>query len=246
VALEEAEAYSRRMLETARRMGARRAQALATCLLGESLLLRGRWDDAERCLTESLELHRDVGSLMGEGVCAERLGELAVFRGEGDRAVAHLQRGLETAEEHPMAPHLTSRIYATLALNGLEHDDPEAALEAIEDAHQAISRHGPCASCDALLLPVAAETFTLLGDRERARQQAAAAEDLRGWGSEAWLVIADVTQAFADGLDPQERAVRLLAAADRYERIDQPFPAARCRLQAGVHLASQGDFDQGP
>src|SRR5262249_37767840 len=51
------EDYARETLEIAERTEAVRAQAFAWCLLGESLLLHGHWDEAAGCLGRSCELH---------------------------------------------------------------------------------------------------------------------------------------------------------------------------------------------
>ena len=49
----------------ASRRRARRAEAFGWCLLGESLLLGGRWDEAAACLHQSGEIHAELGNSSG-------------------------------------------------------------------------------------------------------------------------------------------------------------------------------------
>lgn len=243
MALEAVDDYARRTLDLASRRGARRAEGLAACLLGESLLLRGRWDEAEEHLRRAVEIYGSLGASAGESLASQRLAELAVYRGDADSADAHLQRGLELAVEGPLPEHLLSRLYATMALNALEMDDPQAACEAIEAAARAAAQFGACPPCEALLQPVAAEAYAAIGDLERARHYAAAAEQIGTWGSDAWRAMAAVAQAaVADG--KAEAAHHLAAAAETYIRIDQPFPAARCHLQAGLLELEEEQMEQ--
>jgi len=214
-------------------MGARRAEGLAATLLGESLLLRGRWDEAEEHLRRAVELHQSLGASTGEALASQRLAELAVYRGDADSAGRHLERGLALAVEGPLPEHLLSRLYATMALNALEMDDPEAACEALEAAARAAAQYGACPPCEALLHPVAAEAYAAVGDLDRAQSHAAAAEQAGTWGSDAWLAMAAVARA-AVAPSRGEAAQQLADAAATFARIGQPFQSARCHLQAGL------------
>jgi len=245
VALETVDAYARRTLELAGRTGARRAEALACCLLGESLLLRGQWEDAQVYLERCHDLHHALGATTGEALASQRLGELAVYRGDHAAARAHLDRALDLAIDGPLAVHLMSRIYATATLDALERDDPASARQAIEAAADARARYGACPPCDALLHPVAAEAYAALGDVRRAKEHAEAAEETRSWGSDAWNAMADVAGACASGGEDGEAAELFATAAERFERIGQPYQAARCTLQAGLALVEGGDIRSG-
>jgi tetratricopeptide (TPR) repeat protein len=233
VALEEVDDYARRTLDLASRMGARRAEGLAACLLGESLLLRGRWEEAEAHLRRAVETHQSLGASTGEALAHQRLAELAVYRGDSTSAAEHLAQGFDLALEGPLPEHLLARLYATLALNELEMDDPQAACQAIDAAEQAAEQYGACPPCEALLHPVAAEAFAAVGDHDRAQRHAAAAEQAGTWGSDAWRAMAAIAQA---GVAPSkdEGARHAAEAAETFARIEQPFQAARCHLQAGL------------
>src|SRR2546430_890878 len=74
------EEYARRTLALAEQAEAVRAQAFAWCLLGESLLLQARWDEAAGCLERSCALHDSLGTPTA-ALPWQRLAEVAVCRG---------------------------------------------------------------------------------------------------------------------------------------------------------------------
>jgi hypothetical protein len=141
-----------------------------------------------------------------------------------------------------MASHLMRRLYATAVLNALEQGDTTLALGLLDTAAEAAERYGDCPTCSALLHPVAAETYALLGDSERARDHAEQAERVAGyWESGAWLAMAEAAQGAAARAQGQSASQRFLAAAAIFEKVEQPFEAARCRFMAGVDLARRGE-----
>ncbi|MDP9343862.1 MAG: transcriptional regulator [Actinomycetota bacterium] len=230
------EDYARRTLELATRSRARRAEAFAWCLLGESFLLRGRWDEAGGCLERAGEIHAELAT--GSGALPwQRLGELAACRGNLDVAKAYVRRGMALATVSPMARHVWGRLYATEALAALEEGDPERAARAARSAAEAAVRYGSCPTCDALLHPMAAEAFAELGDEEGAAAQAESAQRTAGlWASSAWRAMAVTARAFhrlAAG-DGREAGGGLLEAAELYDKAGQPYWAARCRLRAAL------------
>lgn len=230
------EDYARRTLEMATRSGARRAQAFAWCLLGESLLLRGHWDEAAGSLDRSGEIHAELGERSG-ALPWQRLGELAVCRGEIERAEPYLRRGMAIATVSPMAQHMWGRLYATEALAALETGDPEAAVRAVRAALESAARHGSCPTCSAMINPLAAEAYAALEDGGQAASHADSAERTAGfWESSAWGAMAVTARAFqrAAAGEASSAADGLIEAAGLYERGGQPFWAARCRLSAAL------------
>ncbi len=224
-------------------MGARRAQALACCLLGETLLLRGRWDEAAGYLQRSIELHQAVGAKSGEALTWQRLAELASYRGDTVAAGEHLRRGLALAAEAPMAAHLMGRLYATAALDALEQGNLAAAARAIGAASAAAARYGDCPTCGALLHPVAAEVYARLGDKDRAREWVQAAERVAGhWESGAWQAMAEVAHAVV--ASSEQAVARFIRAAQLFERLGQPFQAARCLAEAGLLQIEGGEREE--
>ncbi len=230
------EEYARRTLELATRARARRAEAFAWCLLGESLLLRGRWDEAAACLERSGEIHAELGTSSG-ALPWQRLGELAACRGNLDVAQAYVRRGMALATVSRMARHMWGRLYATEALTALEDGNPARAAQAARSAAGATARYGNCPTCDAQLHPLAAEAYAELGDEASAGRHAIAAEETAGmWASSAWSGMAVAARAFhhlaAGDTGAAQRG--LLEAAELFERAGQPYWAARYRLRAGT------------
>jgi DNA-binding SARP family transcriptional activator len=232
---DDVEAYARRVLDQAERAEAVRAQAFAWCLLGESLLLHARWDEAAGCLERSCELHASLGSRSGS-LPWQRLAELAVCTGRPEEAEHHLRHATAIATVSPMAMHMWGRIYATAAFAHLERGHLDAAARAVRSADAAAARYGSCPSCSALLNPVAAEVFGALDDRNAAHAYADAAAGVAGFfDSSAWRAMAESAAASAAAADADTRLAgeKFTAAAALYERAGQPYWQERAVAYAG-------------
>lgn len=234
---DDVEDYARRTLALAEQAEAVRAQAFAWCLLGESLLLGARWDEAAGCLERSCELLEPLGSKSGTALPWQRLAELAVCRGAPDEAELPLRRAAAIATVSPMAKHLWGRIHATAAFAALEQGQPEVAVRSVRAAAAAAARYGDCPSCSALLNPIAAEAFAALGDRDDARAYAAsAAVAAEVFDSAAWRAMAESaagSAAKAEG-EPERARAHYEAAASLYERGGQPYWMQRSLAQAAA------------
>jgi DNA-binding SARP family transcriptional activator len=231
------EDYARETLALAERNDAARAQAFAWCLLGESLLLHARWDEAAGCLERSCELHASFDGSRSGALPWQRLAELSVSRGEPGEADALLRRASAIAAVSPMALHMWGRIHATSAFAHLEQDDPEAAARSVRAAAASAVRYGDCPSCSALLNPLAAEAFGALGELETARAHAEAATSVASmFESSAWSAMAASAAgsvALAEGT-PAEARTRFEEAASLYDRIGHVYWAERSRAQASM------------
>lgn len=219
------EGYARRILDRAEDTGAVRAQAFAWCLLGESLLLQARFEESGGCLERSCDLHSSLGSRSG-ALAWQRRAELAACRANYDEVDAHLQRAAGIATVSPMASHLWGRIYATAAFAAVERGEPAKAVAALRAAAAASARYGDCPTCSALLNPVAAETFAMLGDGDHAREYGEAAARVADvFASSAWRAMAEsaagsVSRANGDRANARQH---FDLAAALYERAGQPF-----------------------
>jgi hypothetical protein len=231
------EDYARETLALAERMDAVRAQAFAWCLLGESLLLHGHWDEATGCLDRSCELHASFDGTRSGALPWQRLAELRVSRGHPEEAEAPLRRATTISTVSPMAMHMWGRIYATAAFAHLEQGDPGAAAGSVRAAASAAVRYGDCPSCSALLNPLAAEAYGALGDVEAARAHAGAARVVAGmFESSAWQAMAEsaaASVAEAEGA-PVEARERFETAASLYARIGHSYWAERALRQASA------------
>jgi DNA-binding SARP family transcriptional activator len=230
------EQYARRILALAERAEAVRAQAFAWCLLGESLLLHARWDEAAGCLERSCDLHRSLGTPTA-ALPWQRLAELSVCRGAPAEADALLRQASAIATVSPMAKHLWGRIHATAAFARIEEGDPEAAVRSVRAAAAAAARYGGCPSCSTLLNPIAAEAFAALGDRDSARTYADAAARAAGsFESSAWRAMGESAAASVAAVEnePSLARARFEAAASLYERAGHSYWADRSRAQAAA------------
>jgi DNA-binding SARP family transcriptional activator len=234
------EDYARRILDRAEQVGAVRAQAFAWCLLGETFLLRARWEEATACLDRSCDLHAGFGSRSG-ALPWQRRAEAAVSTGDHAAAGAALRRAASIATVSPMAAHVWGRIHATRAFGALESGDPEGAMTAVRAAGTAAARYGDCASCSALLNPVAAEACALVGDRESAHAHADAAGQVAAmFASAAWSAMAETAAAwaaYADG-DGDVAHGRFTAAAALYRQARQPYWADRAARASALESVS--------
>lgn len=230
------EGYARTILDRAEDAAAVRAQAFAWCLLGESLLLQARWDESEGCLARSCDLHASLGSRSG-ALAWQRRAELAACRGAHDEAAEHLRQASGIATVSAMACHLWGRIHAAAALSAVEQGDPERAVLSVQAAAAAAARYGDCPTCSALINPVAAEAFALLGDPDSARGYAdAAGRVAASFSSSAWQAMADAaagSAAVAAG-DTQTAIGHFASARERYELAGQPYWAQRAARFASV------------
>ena len=230
------EGYARRTLDLAEQAEAVRAQAFAWCLLGESLLLQGRFEESAGCLERSCDLHGSLGSRSG-ALPWQRLAELAVCSGSPDEAEAPLRRASAIATVSPMAQHMWGRIHATAAFAQLEQGDPEKAARSVRAAAAAAVRYGDCPSCNALLNPLAAEALTALDDAASATAYAQAADGVANmFESSAWRAMAEsatASLASAQG-DATHAREHFESAAGLYERAHQPYWIDRSRAQAAA------------
>ncbi len=207
-------------------------------------MLAGRWDEAADCLNRSIKLRQELGP---ETVALpwQRLAEIAVYRGESPET--YLAQGRRIAMVSPMGLHAWARLYATEGLDALERADPAAAVQAVEGAAVAAARYGDCPGCCTLLHPVAAEAYAAAGDADSAERHAETLERLaERWQSTAVRAMAETARgsvALARG-DSAEATRRFLNASEMYERLGQPFWAARTRLQAGRVQAEIGETEE--
>ena len=229
---ESVEGYARRILDRAEDNGAVRAQAFAWCLLGESLLLHGHWEESDGCLERSCDLHDSLGSRSG-ALAWQRRAELAACHGDHD-VESYLRRAAAIATVSPMARHLWGRIYATQAFFSLERHEPEKAVQAVQSAAGAAARYGDCPTCSALLNPIAAEAFAIVDDRESARYHADAAARVAGYfSSSAWRAMAESSAGSVARVEGDRSLAEehFNQARDLYQHAGQPFWAERSARQ---------------
>lgn len=221
-----------RMRLTAERSGALRAAAFATALIGESALLGGDLDTAERELGDAVALHHDLDSTAGEAHSLQRLAEVHVARGDDATARALLHRALPLARWSIIAPHLLQRIHGTLISVA---PDPMTARAEVDRAEAALGVDDWCPFCSVMLAVPAAIACARSGDLDHARHHLHIAErSAKLWEATAWQGwYAEATGhvALCEG-DPASATRHFADAAQLFERADQPRDTERCRRLA--------------
>ena len=107
-------AFAKRLRAQAHQAGARRGEAFAATVLGETELFTDNLEAARAHLVEAARLSRDVGAVGGESLARMRLGEALLHLGDRAGARAQLEEALELAHISPLAPHLLFLVYAVL------------------------------------------------------------------------------------------------------------------------------------
>lgn len=214
------------------RTGAARAEAFATTVMGEALLLMGDTEAAASHLASAVGQHRRVGVLCGEALSLQRLAQAQFANGDPAGAHSCLADALHAARGSFIgARHLLDRIHGTAVAAA---SDPAVAMAAVDEAQQGI--RGPFETC-----PPCSLTFTVPaaiacadgGDIARAKEYLARSEQVAGafFPRSGWQAGLDEIRAhiaLANG--DVETGGRLLSAArDGFERFGQRLDASRCR-----------------
>lgn len=218
-------------LAQAQRMSAPRAVALCQCFNGALEYQAGNWKEAEESLRESIALYHEIGAASGEALARQQLAVVLTARTQLDEALAVLQEGTVVAERAVMRAHCLARLYATMARNRLEAGDLVAADDALALGLQMSKRHGNCATCDALLYPVAV-SVRLAQDRpnEAAGFCQRLSEAAASYGSRTWIAMARQVQgevAAAQG-EHDEALLAFKKAVRGFRRAEFDYEAARC------------------
>lgn len=172
-------------------MSARRAIALCQCFNGALEFQAGHWKEAEAALHESVKLYRELSAASGEALSWQRLGVLRTARGRLDDAMKAFEEGTNVAERAVMRAHCLTRLYASMTHNRLIADDVEAADQYLALGLAMGERHGNCATCDALLLPVAVSVRAAQGDFVAADIYCRQLEEAAArYSSSAWVAMA--------------------------------------------------------
>lgn len=227
-------------------MGAPRAIALCQCFNGALEFQAGHWAAAEAALRESIQLYREIGAASGEALACQRLGVLQTARGHLAEGQTMLEEGVMAAEQALMRAHCLTRLYAAMARNRLAAGDLDAAEQALALGLAMSERHGHCATCDALLLPVAVSVRVAAGDFVAAerfcRQLDAAAEQ---YASRMWLAMAGQSRAeLAAAQGRLDAALQNYVEAQAgYAAAGNEYEAARCLAAAGALRLGHGTPD---
>lgn len=230
-------------------MSAPRAVALCQCFNGALEFQAGHWTEAEAALRESIRLYREIAAASGEALACQRLGVLQTARGQLTEGLTTLEEGLVAAEHALMRAHCLTRLYAAIARNRLIAKDLPAADHALNLGLAMSARHGHCATCDALLLPVAVSVKVIQGDLTAAEAFCHKLDEAADqYASQTWVAMAQ--QALGELAAARgEVETALICYTEAYKGFQvssYDYEAARClNAAANVRLTRRtpGDID---
>jgi DNA-binding SARP family transcriptional activator/Flp pilus assembly protein TadD len=222
-------AFAKRLRAQAHQVGARRGEAFAATVLGETELFTGNLDAARAHLFVAARLSREVGAVGGESLARVRLGEALLHLGDRAGARAQLEQALELAHISPLAPHLLFLVYGVLLQ---VPDEGAEALSLIEHAETLFDPRWVCQFCPTGYHVAAATVCARAGELERGREFLARAEQgAAGWLGGPWpAAVAEARGELllAEG-DERTAADALRRAAEGYAAAGQLLNERRAR-----------------
>ena len=211
--------FAKRLRAKAQQAGARRGEAFAATLLGETELFTDNLEGARAHLVDAARLSREVGAVGGESLARLRLGEALLHLGDRAGARAQLEEALELAHISPLAQHLLFLVFGVL-LQATE--ESAEALALIERAETLFDPRWVCQFCPTSYHVAAATVCARAGRIERGREFFERAEAGAGhWPGGPWpaaLAEARAELLLAEGDQP--------AAADALRRAAEGYAAA--------------------
>jgi len=211
--------FAKRLRAQAHKAGARRGEAFAATVLGETELFTDNLEGARAHLVDAARLSREIGAVGGESLARMRLGEALLHLGDRAGARAQLEEALELAHISPLAQHLLFLVYGVLLQ---VPDDGGEALALIERAETLFDPRWVCPFCPTFYHLAAAGVCARAGQLARGREFLKRAEHgAERWTGGPWpaaLAEARAELLLADGNQP--------AAADALRRAAEGYAAA--------------------
>jgi DNA-binding SARP family transcriptional activator len=233
------------VLDLARRMGDRAAEAQARNDLGVVWRLLGRYPEAIAHYRESLAISRELGDRYGEGASLNNLAVIHERQGRHDEAVACLRASLaidrELGDRHGQSTSLNNLSYVYLqlgrndqALTGAreslaiyqelgDRHGCARALNNLAEVHERLGRYEEALACLRETLAIQRE----LGDRP------GQAESLSSLG-----LVYRRQRRHDDALICQSEGLAI------YQELGDPHEQARCLQELGVTLRALGRHEE--
>jgi DNA-binding SARP family transcriptional activator/tetratricopeptide (TPR) repeat protein len=228
--------FAKRLRARAQQAGARRGEAFAATVLGETELFTGDLEAARAHLLDAARLSRDVGAVGGESLARMRLGETLLHLGDRAGARAQLEEALDLAHISPTAEHLVFLVCGVLLQVPESSDEALALIERVETL---FDPRWVCPFCPTSYHVAAAIVCAQAGQLERGRVFLTRAEfGASRWPGGPWPAAVAEARALlqlaegaeADAANSLRRAAEGYAAAgqflnerrarDRLERLD--------------------------
>ena len=221
--------FAKRMRAQAHQVGARRGEAFAATVLGETELFTGNLDAARAHLLDAARLSRDVGAVGAEALARMRLGEALLHLGDRAGARAQLDQALELAHVSTVPQHLLFIVYSVLLHVPEEHDE---ALALVDQAETLFDPRWVCQFCPTGYHVAAATVCARAGELERSRAFIERADSgARGWLGGPWpAAVAEARGELllAEG-DSDAAALALRRAVEGYAAAGQRLNERRAR-----------------
>ena len=221
--------FAKRLRAQAQQAGARRGEAFAATVLGETELFTGNLEAARAHLLDAARLSRELGAVGGESLARMRLGETLLHLGDRAGARAQLEEALELAHISPTAPHLVFLVCGVL----LQVPEDSAEVLALMDRVETLfDPRWVCPFCPTGYNVVAAKACAGAGQLDRARDFLQRAEfGAARWPGGPWpAAVAEARAALllAEG-DPRNAADAMRRAAEGYAANGQFLNERRAR-----------------
>lgn len=225
--------------DLARDSGARRAEAFASCVIGEAHYLAGHLEAARSNLEDAVRVYQELTADAGAAHSAQRLAEVELALGNQEEAERLARQALRQGRWSTMSRHVLPRIYGTLLRAA-----PDVAAAVAIAAEAAEIRDDPtsCVFCQVMIEVPLAVVWARAGEPERAQEHLMRARaSAMMWRGSAWkAAITEADATIASSRGEQSKAGQLLQeAALLFEEAEQPLDAARCRNgPSGISTAS--------
>jgi tetratricopeptide (TPR) repeat protein len=221
--------FAKRLRAQAQQAGARRGEAFAATVLGETELFTGDLEAARTHLLDAARLSRELGAVAGESLARMRLGETLLNLGDHAGARAQLEESLELAHISPIAPHLVFLVCGVLLRAS---EDSSEALALIDRVETLFDPRWACPFCPTGYHLAAATACADAGELERGREFLKRAEfGASRWPGGPWpaaVAEARASLLLAEG-DPRSAADALRRAAEGYAANGQLLGERRAR-----------------
>ena len=215
--------------DLARDTGARRAEAFASCVIGEADYLAGRLDEARSNLQDAVGVYRELTADAGAAHSLQRLAEVELAMGNRAEAEDLARRALRQGRWSTMSRHVLPRIYGTLIRTA---PNIPGGVTVAEEAAEVLDDPTSCVFCQVMIQVPLANVWASAGYPDRAEEHLMRARrSAMMWKGSAWkAAIAEASATIAESRGDMSEADRLLRnAALLYEEAEQPLDAARCR-----------------
>jgi hypothetical protein len=226
------EQYGRELLDEARSLGERTAEAAAETCIGVGVALQGRGDEGEQLVLRALAGIREVGLRMRAGAVLELLSQVELLRGDlaaAERALREAYGILESTGEKGYLVGVAPALGSVLcSLGRHEEAEPLTRLSEEHSSPDDIVAHVLWRTVRGRVLAHRGEHAAAVALAREAAELAARTDCLNVHGG----VLLDLAEVLGLAGQPEEAAAAADQARALFERKGNQVDAARARLAA--------------